>query len=361
VLSLLLQLNGDLPDWFPGHERRLYVLGCRRKACRRKEGSVRAIRVVRVSEVEDKTKEEQKVDKTENKMPDVNLGEKLFGVQSPTPAQANPLASSKAIAGANPFAATGSSSPNPFSTAAQPEASAAPSKTTPDGLAETFAQKARISASPSKSPMDSAKAPPEPWPSDPKPYANFHLDADKEYLDPTFGSDEAHPQTRVETNGEGSSSSAQEDKVLFESAMDKTFQRFADRLAQNPEQVLRYEFAGQPLLYSKTDAVGKVLAPAMETKVQTASLKGATSGSQMKIPRCPNCGAGRVFESQLSPHAITELEADEVAIDGMEWGTIIVGVCSDDCPEKGTAKGDAGYLEEWVGVQWEEVADHRSQ
>jgi pre-rRNA-processing protein TSR4 len=165
----------------------------------------------------------------------------------------------------------------------------------------------------------------------------------------------------VETNGEGSSSSAQEDKVLFESAMDKTFQRFADRLTQNPEQVLRYEFAGQPLLYSKIDAVGKLLAPAVEATIQTASSKGAASASQMKMPRCPSCGAGRIFELQLTPQAITELEAEEVAIDGMEWGTIIVGVCSDDCSEKGMAKGDAGSLEEWVGVQWEEMADHRSQ
>jgi pre-rRNA-processing protein TSR4 len=170
---------------------------------------------------------------------------------------------------------------------------------------------------------------------------------------------DSNPSTaRVETNGESSSSSAAEDKALFESAMDKTFQRFADRLAQNPEQVLRYEFGGQPLLYSKSDAVGKLLAPAVDAKIQTSSARNGTSTSQLKMPRCVNCGADRVFELQLTPHAITELEADDVAIDGMEWGTVIVGVCSADCQTKGKVEGEVGYIEEWAGVQWEEVADH---
>lgn len=142
--------------------------------------------------------------------------------------------------------------------------------------------------------------------------------------------------------------------------MDKTFQRFADRLSQNPEQVLRYEFGGEALLYSKTDAVGKKLAPAgAEGKVQTvASKTGSGSGSGFKVPRCGACGAGRVFELQLTPHAITELEVEEMGIDGMEWGTVIVGVCGEDCQERGKGVGEVGYLEEWVGVQWEEVAEH---
>lgn len=159
---------------------------------------------------------------------------------------------------------------------------------------------------------------------------------------------------RSASNGEGGSSAA-DDKAAFESSMDKTFQRFADRLAQNPEQVLRYEFEGQPLLYSKTDAVGKLFAPAMEhahAKLQTTA--GGRGG--LKIPSCTNCGSGRVFELQLTPHAITELEADEMSIDGMDWGTVILGVCSADCQEPGKNEGEVGYVEEWVGVQWEEIA-----
>jgi pre-rRNA-processing protein TSR4 len=150
-------------------------------------------------------------------------------------------------------------------------------------------------------------------------------------------------------------SSQKEDKDVFESTIDKTFQKFADRLAQNPEQVIRYEFRGQPLLYSKHDDVGKLLTSSGKetTKVTTTSVNGN------RIPRCENCGAGRVFEVQLTPHAIMELERDEAGVDGMEWGTIIVGVCERDCQQKGTPAGCVSYVEEWAGIQWEELNERR--
>lgn len=60
---------------------------------------------------------------------------------------------------------------------------------------------------------------------------------------------------------------------------------------------------------------------------------------------------------QLTPHTITELEAEDLKIgEGMEWGTLIVGVCERDCGEKGVPEGEVGYVEEWVGCQWEEDA-----
>lgn len=141
---------------------------------------------------------------------------------------------------------------------------------------------------------------------------------------------------------------------LFESSMDKVFQKFADRLSQNPEQVLRYELAGAPLLYSTTDAVGKLLSPASGSgKVTTAN------GAASRIPRCTNCGAERTFEVQLTPHAITVLEEEELSLEGMEWGTVIMGVCSKDCSPRDVEGGTVGYLEEWVGVQWEELQKRR--
>jgi len=136
----------------------------------------------------------------------------------------------------------------------------------------------------------------------------------------------------------GAGGSKKEEMEAFESAMDATFQKFADRVGQNPEQCIRYEFGGTPLLYSKDDAVGKIL------------------GSGKALPRCPACGAGRVFEVQLTPQAITELEAEELGLDGMDWGTVIVGVCGRDCQVRGVGADEDGYLEEWVGVQWEWLA-----
>lgn len=56
------------------------------------------------------------------------------------------------------------------------------------------------------------------------------------------------------------------------------------------------------------------------------------------------------------PQAIAELEMEEEGLEGMEWGTVILGVCEKDCAERGVAVGEVGWVEEWVGVQWEEDA-----
>ena len=122
--------------------------------------------------------------------------------------------------------------------------------------------------------------------------------------------------------------------------------------------MLRYEFGGAPLLYSKNDAVGRVFSPA--TSSAGANAKVTSQGSNSPLPRCTNCGGRRVFELQLTPHAILELESSDdeggeldIGMDGMEWGTVIVGVCAADCGME-SREGEVLYREEWVGVQWEE-------
>ena len=293
--------------------------------------------------------------------PVVHLGETLFGVRSP------PSTGGSSGAGNNPFATTSSSSnsgssSNPFAPSAPTPATAeiTQQSAATQTLSQSFAQKARL-ASPglSNPPPQTSLPPQEPWPAEadfPTPYPSYHIDAETEYLEPE--STTVPSNARLDTNGEGSSSAA-DDKVAFESTMDKTFQRFADRLAQNPEQILRYEFGGQPLLYSATDAVGRLLSPTSQggnEKVQTASSSSMSRGASAKLPRCANCGSARVFEMQLTPHAITELEAEELGLEGMDWGTVILGVCGSDCQAKGTVEGEVEYAEEWVAVQWEELA-----
>jgi pre-rRNA-processing protein TSR4 len=345
-MVLLLQLNGELPDRFPGHERRLYVFACKRKSCRRKDGSIRTLRGVRIAPGSKaapakKLPKDEKPAAEEPPKPQTNLGETLFGAKG--------LGSS--ANSANPFATSSSSSSNLF--AANPFSS---SKAEPIKLTEE-ATKIEVEGSAKTLPKSFAETlslnnpqkeqgpppPPEPWPaaSDlPTPYSISYLaDADYETLDPT---PPTIPQaTRMDVDEPGSSSGGKEDREVFESSMDADFQKFADRLAQNPEQVIRYEFGGQPLLYSKTDAVGQLL-----------------SGNR-SMPRCGNCGSGRTFEVQLTPNAIAELEAEELSLEGMDWGTIIVGVCESDCQARGVAEGEAGYLEEWAGVQWEELSSRR--
>ncbi|KAL6705285.1 hypothetical protein ACN47E_007095 [Coniothyrium glycines] len=370
LLTLLLELNGDLPEHFPGHERRLYIWTCRRKTCRRKEGSVRGCRGVRIAKgaAQKSTARADKKEAREEPTPPPKIGESLFGVtrNGGAAASANPFS--------NPFASksNGSTPANPFSP--QPASANPFAATTPtvqvtaaaihaeasSSLPETFASKVRLSSPP---PSEQPPRPHEPWPAQssfPDAYPRYHLDAEYETLDAP-STPQIPENTRMDLDGDASGSGGgKDDKDVFESSMDKTFQKFADRVGENAEQVLRYEFKGKPLLYNDKDAVGKLLAahaengPSSGSKITTVSSRGGAG-----MPRCQNCGAERVFEVQLTPHAITELEADEMSIDGMEWGTIIMAVCSKDCKPSDVPEGEVAYVEEWVGVQWEDVASKK--
>ncbi|KAH8161500.1 hypothetical protein CIB48_g6754 [Xylaria polymorpha] len=273
LMVLLLQLNAELPDRFPGHDRRLYVFACQKKGCRRRDGSIRALRSLRVAPGSklpllngDKKKKEEKPKPKEDPKPPINLGETLFGAKTLGGASgANPFATSSlggASASSNPFASAG----NPFSApkpAAEPTSTTQPEneeKTAEDvkALLKTFAETLSLNSSQ----PDISQTPLEPWPpeaSQPKPYPISYLsEAEYETLDPT---PPPVPQATAKMDIDDNSGGGKEDKEVFESTMDAAFQRFADRLAQNPEQSIRYEFGGTPLLYSKIDAVGKALAP----------------------------------------------------------------------------------------------------
>ncbi|RYP46000.1 hypothetical protein DL768_007732 [Monosporascus sp. mg162] len=382
---LLLQLNAELPAQFPGHERQLYVFACRRRSCRRKEGSVRAVRGVRITPgtssstaPEKKKKQEEPREEEEERpkpAPAANLGETLFGAKtlgSSSSGPANPFSTG----GGNPLAGPSALNPfsNPQAAAEAPTPNPEPAEHPPpgdsakeerqgqqlQGLPKTFAETLSLNT-PQAHAQAPAPAPAEPWPPEsaqPRPYPVAYLtDAEYETLDPTPAPASQSAVRMAGDNAGGGGKGAKEDRDVFESSMDATFQRFADRMAQNPDQVIRYEFGGQPLLYSKSDAVGVLLGGGGgggDGRLAAPRVAGPKG-----MPRCANCGAGRVFEVQLCPNAITKLEADEMSLEGMDWGTVIVGVCERDCQARGVEEGKAGYLEEWAGVQWEELTSRR--
>ncbi|KFX98827.1 hypothetical protein V490_02091, partial [Pseudogymnoascus sp. VKM F-3557] len=215
----------------------------------RKEGSIRVLRSLRVSEAAAKEaalKEEAKqapkpTPAGQGKVvSNTMFGDSLFGSKK--------TGGAGGAFGANPFSSGGASAANPFSTAA-PAAAANPFSTSElaakppqkpsSDLPQTFASALSLNA-----PAPSPPTPSEPWPTDtelPAPYPLFYLaDADYETLD----KDEPEPIQKhqiLEMEEEGSSggSSAKEDKDVYESQIDNTFQKFADRLSQNPEQVIR--------------------------------------------------------------------------------------------------------------------------
>ncbi|KAL8697417.1 MAG: hypothetical protein Q9201_007129 [Fulgogasparrea decipioides] len=363
LMALLLQLNGDLPEHFPGHERRLYVFACRNKPCRRKPGTIRAIRGIKISQPTTKgsTQPGQTSPETADRKatrPPINLGDSIFMSQSTGQANStlsNPLStSSHPTPNANPFSSTKAANPIPYghqkhnlhSLSASVPQNPPPSATanTAFALSQTFAQKARISSPEPSGPMTR-----EPWPSPsslPKPYSSYHLDADYETFDapsqPDVTTSSSLVQATSSNDKEAPATNEDDDPTSWLSASakaDTTFLRFAARLAQNPEQVLRYEFRGQPLLYSKHDDVGQAF---------------SSTPTPHRVPACSNCGGKKVFEFQLTPHAISQLEAEEMGLEGMEWGTVVVGVCERDCVERGVPEGKVGWVEEWVGVSWEE-------
>ncbi|RMZ88051.1 hypothetical protein DV736_g4714, partial [Chaetothyriales sp. CBS 134916] len=326
LTSLLLQLNADLQQHFSQDDRRLHVFCCRRKACSKVAGSIRAFREV------------SKPQKRKKEAPRQDLGSALFGAPGPN------VRGNKA----NPFSlGNGSQSQpiNPFSSLAPvsalaPETLVGTSRDSEPPTA-TFADKLKISVSASRTDEQTQD---DSWPDEstfPSPFPQYYLDADAEQLDPEGLPKVQPPGTSGTKYDLDDSSGNATDKDTFESSLDKTFQKFSDRVGQNPEQVLRYEYDGQPLLYSGADAVAS----------RFVTPHGKT-GPARGMPRCESCGARRVFEMQLVPGLIFELEKDEPMDldDGMEWGTIIVGTCASNC-------GDAGqvsFREEWVGVQWEE-------
>ncbi|PYH41919.1 small subunit rRNA maturation protein TSR4 [Aspergillus saccharolyticus JOP 1030-1] len=397
-MLLLLELHGDLPDDFPDDERRLYIFACPRKPCNRKPGSIRALRATRklksepaprpakeeVNEIPTEApveEEEEKEQKPKSEAPKPDLGASLFGSSSLT---------GSVSANANPFSLGGSGNSNPFSSnnnsnsnsnpfaapapspglAVKPSTPASTTAAAANSLSDSFADKVRVSSPPpaaasllkTLTPPEESPSPATPWPADsdfPAPYPQFYLDAEYETL--SRPSTPTIPDNVTIDNSEDPSGGGGADlKDAFESELDKAFMRFSTRLGHNPEQILRYQFRGTPLLYSHTDSIGKRLHEVIAHK--PANTKIATTGGAPSlsscIPRCEYCGSERVFEFQLVPHAISVLEDGREGVGlgdaGMEWGTIMLAVCSRDCGPKEI--GVVGYREEWAGVQWEEAA-----
>lgn len=339
-MSLLLQLDANLQKFFPHDERRLHLLSCRKKSCSKKSGSIRAFREVRKPASREKKELDTTHAESQKSQPLHDLGSAIFGSSSGTvrsPSNANPFSSSAAPSSqpVNPFASIGS----PSSLASLP-----PQKPVDDiqPPTQSFADKLKIGTNPKSTSTSTPEPVTESWPENsdfPPPYSSFYLDSSLEELekeDTSKLTEASASKTQYEVE-EG----AGLEKDTFESSLDKTFQKFSDRIAQNPEQVLRYEFKGEPLLYSGNDNVASRFV-----------VPHGKSGAIRGMPRCEICGAQRVFELQLVPGLIYELEKDEAMDleDGMEWGTILLGTCVNNCG----VPGQAAFREEWVGVQWEE-------
>lgn len=340
----LAMINADLPDeWY---DRRLYVLTCIEPKCRRKEGSVRAIRGIKKDPAEMARREKEQTDKLERERQreeeqlkkeeeDRQKLQGLFGKKD----SSNPFASKS---GGNPFA---SKSSNPFAKKNDEKAPAKP----------TFAEVSKPAMSKIEKPIDPVGDLPQ--------YPGYILFFDQEVLDPKNQYLPPLPDNlKIQEDGtviddNASISSGNLPKVnpneknsedISKLVDDATFQNFTNVVSFNTGQVVRYELNGQPLLYSSKDKVSKVFYDS-DGKLRKSS--------EWTIPAPAfNPSGERRFELQLMPKMIIDLEKDadiDILRDGMEWGTIIVATDAADVAPSLDSNGVC-YVEEWVGVQWEE-------
>lgn len=330
-MSLIVQAFSPLEDSL--YDRVIYVFGCKNDRCNRQKGSIRAIRAVckdpkkmeeakneQEEEIKSQLQEKLKLDNARNFLFDSNKQESNpFGASSNT----------------NPFGGSDSSSTNPFGanpfatiTAKTPEPAKTPS------FASVAKQNAPVVTKPNTKTI--SKKLPE--------YPGYFLYIDQENFNkkpsqkqPNLKIDDSALDLEDDTPGAAGASGglSAESQAVSASLQDSTFQHFSEIISYNPQQVLRYDIDGRPLLAISSDEVSKTVV-------------------ENFIPRPGfNPSSERRFELQVMPKLIMDFE-DEVNVQGgIEWVTVMVYTDKEDFAPK-LDDNHVGYVEEWCGVQWEE-------
>ncbi|KAF8661342.1 hypothetical protein AX16_001437 [Volvariella volvacea WC 439] len=348
-------------------DRALYIWGCSRTGCQKKEGSVRAWRGLRYNDEYAAKLAKKRAQKTAKKP--VVLEQK--------PPAAKP----------NPFSVSNSGKPNPFGLGAQIFSSApstAPLTGDDDSDAEseasTSSEKSLLTA------MAATTLTESDWVNAPA-FDPLYLSTVSEYLPPLpkvklpAGVEIVDPSDEKDVKDVSWASEAYEDSM----EVDKVFERFNKIVGFEGEQCVRYDLGGRPLLFA-SDTIFDLLfpkppAPAIQTVTKaafTVTPPAKRTFDLSAVPPCPRCKGRRVFECQLMPNLINVLsksdgdrfskltdderrKALEKALkgadadgEGMEWGTCLVFSCETDC-----CTGDDGtesktcWREEYVLVQWD--------
>ncbi|KAK9236247.1 programmed cell death protein 2 [Lipomyces kononenkoae] len=346
LMTLLLQAYAALEGTL--YERVIYVFACKNAGCRRRPGSVRAFRgIMRDEDKMHAVADQQKREDERRKKKAAAAAAAAKVEQSRPPQQfdlGNMLFGDGFGDGARPFG--DGAHERPVESVSSP--------VTQNDVEQVSESLQRTTISVDAHRRDAIiQTPFEPWPpaEELESYKSWFLYVESEYLT-NKAADQNNINQRFEILPAGASGNANEGpdewSSLPESSsnIDKVFQNFADTVSDNPEQVVRYERKGSPLLYSKADEIGKLLVN-----------RNTGQYDNNLIPHCEFCGSVRVFELQLMPYTIQTLEEGS-GIDifnGMEWGTIIVATCKNDCVPPIIDNKGVGYQDEWVGVQWEET------
>ncbi|KAF9392661.1 hypothetical protein CPB97_011641 [Podila verticillata] len=368
--QLYLLLQAYVPLEKSAYDRVVYVWACNQRLCMHKKGSFRVVRALKLN-----PEYAQKLEKK---------AKPAAPAAKPAPA-ANPFGAPGAFDMGNAlFGGSGSGFNNPF---------AAPSNTTsgfapPAGFGAPISFASATSANipkkdDSSSDEEEQDAPEESreWPQSLVSFSPHYMYITEEVLEDSDTEDEIAQryshfmqlENDMSEESEGGATWGGEayEKASLPKGVDKAFQKFTERVQAWPDQCVRYDFPGIPLLFSYSDATAQQLLP-----VNTKQHSKHTTPSAHRIPRCPACKGPRGFEFQLMPNLLSLLAvtsqkylsaeekaslksrkgADQFNI-GMEWGTILVYSCVEDCFGRNAEKDDGSrvkYFEEVALVQFED-------
>ncbi|KAI1319158.1 hypothetical protein EDD11_004801 [Mortierella claussenii] len=405
--TMYLLLQAYVPLEKSPYDRVVYVWACNQRLCMRKNGSFRIVRALKLN-----AEYAQKLEKkSKPAVASIPSAMSTAGLGAPAIAATNPFAAPGAFDMGNAlFGGVGAGFSNPFAThSSAPNPCAPPTGFGVGSLASAPAPKSfadvtsvHVPQEESSSESDDEEAPENQditsreWPEKLPSFDPYYLYITEEVLEDSAALDDEISQRYShflaleecvsksdddeECNGKSTTatwSGETYEKAALPKGVDKAFQKFTERVQAWPDQCVRYDFPGSPLLFSYSDRTAQTLLPP-HTTVHSKH----TRPSPHRIPRCPDCKGPRGFEFQLMPNllslldvtsprylseeerkSVKERKGAQVFDTGMEWGTILVYSCAEDCFGRNkagvAAEGSHGqhkvkYFEEVALVQFEE-------
>lgn len=379
---MLIQIFAPYPDSV--NDRVLFFFACSRVACQKKDGSVRAFRCLSRNEKWAKKLERLKQKDQEKKKKQIEEEEK-----AKEEAKSNPFTVCLAFLNTTLHTNTKQShKPNPFNQSKQgggafgADSSDSEQEEQPrfkkiivsdseedesDEDSELEAELAKLEI------VDGGVAPTkQSWPTQPS-YSSHYVATTPEVIPKQSNEKPMEIEEVNQTLSAGPNNELEEFEKSMGNGMDEAFEHFIKCVSHEPQQCIRYDLGGMPLMYTNRDGVYKEL------------FRGGNHYDASKVPRCEQCGSKRVFECQVTPNIInlcnnsTQSTASAAQSDDerkkelqdtlenksagsgkadMEWGTILLYVCENDCcldpaTKDKSKEGREQWIEELTYIQWE--------